>query len=37
MTEMTVFIRRDMGQKVWDGLNILLPVADVVWMFRDNI
>ena len=36
-SEMTAFIRVEMRQHVWDGFNILLPAADAVMMFGDNL
>ena len=35
--EMVVFIHEEMRQRIWDGFSILLPVAGVVRLFRDNL
>ena len=35
--EMTAFIRGELHQHVPDGFSILLPVADVVRLFGDNL
>ena len=35
--DMTIFICREMKQRVQDGFRILLPDADMVWVFRGKL